>query len=174
MFFSGLKTSRVRVRVAIVVLLGATLLGTVASTAAYAQTEAEKAFVATGDALCKKGNERLAQQALAFERHRLISRKAAKSVNQRVAKPADVAEFVEKFAAKAIEIQLGELGSLKPPPSQAAAFAAALKEANRALADIKAKPNEAAYRNSFQKSAKMMSALGFRSCGQAESRSSSV
>ncbi len=144
------------------------------SSPAFAQTAAEKAFVATGDAICQKSNERLAEKALSYERHRLITRRAAKSVNQRVAKPADVAEFVSKVAISEIEMQLNELGSLKPAPSQAVAFSAALKEANRALDDIRTKPDQAAFRNPFQRSSKMFAALGFRNCGQSESRSKSV
>lgn len=171
MFVSDSKTRRVRGALIGFATLGLTFVTVASAPSASAQTPAERAFIATGDAICKKSNVRLAEKALAYERHKLISRETTKSVNLRVAKPADVAEFVEKVAVREIANQLSELGALKPAPSQATAFAAALKEANRALDDIKAKPAEAAFRNPFVRSAKMFAALGFNSCGQAESRS---
>jgi hypothetical protein len=141
---------------------------------ANAQSAPEKAFVATGDAICKKSNVRLAKQALEFERHKLITRKTARSVTLRVAKPSDVAEFVKKVAIKELQGQLDELGALTPPKSQEVAFADALREAASGLASMKAKPEDAAFENPFVKSGKMLSAMGFRSCGQNEAGSSSV
>jgi hypothetical protein len=148
--------------------------GTVFVPVANAQSAPEKAFVATGDAICKKSNVRLAKKALEFERHTLIARKTARSVTLRVAKPSDVAEFVKKVAINELQAQLDELGALTPPKSQEVAFVAALKEATTALALMKAKPEDAAFENFFSKSGKMLSAMGFKSCGQNESGSASV
>jgi hypothetical protein len=153
---------------------GLTGMGTVFVPVANAQTAPEKAFVATGDAICKKSNVRLAKKALEFERHTLMERQTARSRTLRVAKPSDVAEFVTKVATKELQAQLDELGALKPPKSQEAAFSEAIKEATSALASMKAKPQDAAFQNPFLKSGKMFSALGFKSCGQTEQRSSSV
>jgi hypothetical protein len=155
------------VSTALLVLVGGTGV-------ANAQTTPEKAFLETGDAICKKSNERLAEKALKFERFTLIKRETAKSVTQRVAKPADVAEFVTKVAIEEIQAQLNGLGELKPSKTLAPGFSAAMKEANSALAKMKAKPTEAAFANPFAKSSKMFSALGFKSCGQAEAGSKGV
>jgi hypothetical protein len=156
------------------VVFAAAIAVTAPATSAHAQTTSERNFIATGDSICKKSNERLADEALEFERHKLISRKTASSVTQRVAKPADVAEFVAKFAVKELQGQIDQLSALKPAKSQEEAFAAAMKEANKGLADMKAKPNEAAFRNPMKKAGKLLSALGFRACGQTEPSSKSV
>lgn len=166
-----LSKSVVQPFVAIVVMAG---MGIAFVPAANAQSAAEKAFVATGDAICRKSNVRLAEQALKFERHTLIERKTASSVTLRVAKPADVAEFIKKVASKELRTQLDELGELTPPKSQDLQFGQALKEAESAFAKMTAKPEESAFANPFSKSGKMFSALGFKSCGQPEGRSSSV
>ncbi len=163
-------------RVAKLVLALVTMVGieSTAAPVAYAQTAAEKAFIETGDAICKTSNQRLAAEALKFERHTLIKRKAARSVRQRVAKPTDVAEFVSKIAIKEIQGQLDELGALTPSKELAKQFAAAMDESKAALARMKAKPEDAAFQNPFAKSAKMFSSLGFKSCGQTESASEGI
>jgi hypothetical protein len=158
----------------LVVLLGVSIPLMVRAGEANAQTTSERNFIATGDSICKKSNERLADEALEFERHKLISRKTASSVTQRVAKPADVAEFVTKFALKELQGQIDQLGALKPAKSQEEAFAAAMKEAAKGLADMKAKPAEAAFRNPMKKAGKLLSSMGFKECGQTEPSSKSI
>ena len=164
------KRLRFAVGITAIVVGGAT----VSAPGALAQSDPAKGFALQADAICKGSNERLATAAKGYERHVLLRRRAARSQKQKVAKPADVSEFITKVAAVEIRKNLDQLAALKAPDKQGPLFDAALKEANSAYAVMIAKPNEVAYLNPFLKAGKQFAALGIAACGQTVSGSDSA
>lgn len=134
--------------------------------AAQAPTAARQTFVDAADKICGASNARLAKAAAAYERHVAVSTSGAHAKKRKVAKPADVAQFVREVAATELEGQLKQLRLAVPPKADAKAWSSLLDDADKALARVLARPDLAALEDPFKPVSKDFRAFGFGACGQ--------
>jgi len=155
-------------RSALAALLVAVSLPVLATAPAPAQetTAARQAFIDAADKICGAANARLGRAAATYERHVAVQTSGAGTKNRKVAKPADVAEFVRAVAIKELESQLKQLRLTVAPKGDAKAWSELLGDAEKALARLKARPDRAAFDDPFAQVSKDFRAFGFGACGQ--------
>ena len=159
-------------RRSLMVLVGA---GTLAATsgmvhpanAAETVDPAHGVYVSAADKICKTSNDKLVEAAKDYEKHLVVIRRGAKTHRHKVAKPAEVAAFIDKIALAELTSQYDQLERLVPPTTDKAAVTAFLKDGRTAIAALKANPANATYDDPFAKIGKQMKSFGYSACGQA-------
>lgn len=129
-------------------------------------TTARTAFIGAGDKICQASNDRLIAQVKSYETHEVAKAKGARSKKTKVAKPEQVAAFLQKIGFQEIAEELRQLRFLKPPASDAKAVDAMLTGAEEALAKAKKDPTKVAHDDPFSKVSKDFVSFGFTVCGK--------
>jgi hypothetical protein len=141
------------------------LLAPFSSVSAAETATARATFIAAADKVCQDSNTRLVTAAHEFERHTLSRADGAGSKKRKVAKPSDVREFIETVAVKELTNTLASLDLLQAPTRDRTTYRQLLTDTKKALAAIKAKPGEAAWKDPFSQVSKRYVAFGFQVCG---------
>ena len=146
----------------------AALLG-LPHTAIAAETvdPAHGVYLAAADKICKTSNDKLVEAAKDYEKHLIVIRRGAKSIRHKVAKPIEVAAFINKVALAELNSQFDQLDRLVAPASDKVSVTGFLKDGRAAIATLKVKPSDATYDDPFNKLGKQMKSFGYKDCGQA-------
>lgn len=142
------------------------LITTTPAHAADAAAGARTTYLAQLDKACALTNQRLANAAKDYERHITISQKGASSKKTRIGKPADVAEFIDKVAAREMTDLFVKLKSTSVPAEEQTAMTRLFADADKALASMKAAPEKVAFTDPFGPVVKQFRQLGFVECGR--------
>ena len=132
---------------------------------AQAATSPRQALIDTGDAICKASNESLLAAAKTYETHTIAKASGASTNKKKVARPADVAEFIEKFAANQLKSTIANLRALPAPVVDRTEYAGLLARTEKALETAVAKPKAAAWIDPFKNVSEAYVTFGFAVCG---------
>jgi hypothetical protein len=132
---------------------------------ANAAAPTRQALIASADAICKASNESLVNAAKAYEKHTIAKASGAKTSKKKVAKPAEVGEFIKTVAKDKLEGTIANLRLLQAPSADRQEYADLLTATEKALAAAVAKPNQAAWTDPFKDVSARYVTFGFAVCG---------
>jgi hypothetical protein len=140
-------------------------LGSASAPAAQAATPTRQALINSADAICKASNESLLAAAKSYEKYTIAQASGAKTSKKRVAKPAEVGDFIQAVAKGQLEATISNLRLLQAPAADRKEYADLLTATEKALAVAVAKPNEAAWTDPFKTVSASYITFGFSVCG---------
>ncbi len=128
-------------------------------------TPTRQALINSADAICKASNESLLAAAKEYEKYTIAQASGAKTSKKRVAKPAEVGQFIRNVAKSQLEGTIANLRLLQAPAADRKEYADLLTATEKALALAVAKPNEAAWTDPFKAVSADYITFGFAVCG---------
>ena len=137
----------------------------IAMGSAQAATPTRQALINSADAICKASNESLLAAAKSYEKYTIAQASGAKTSKKRVAKPAEVGEFIKVVAKGQLEATISNLRLLQAPAADRKEYADLLTATEKALEVAVAKPNEAAWTDPFKTVSASYITFGFSVCG---------
>ena len=148
-------------------LASVTLIAVALLNAPLAQgaTPTRQALINSADAICKASNESLRAAAKEYEKYTIAQASGAKTSKKRVAKPAEVGQFIKNVAKVRLGGTIANLKALQAPAADRKEYADLLTATEKALASAVAKPNEAAWTDPFKAVSADYITFGFAVCG---------
>lgn len=147
------------------VMAALTAVGAGGAARAAEATSERTPFIAAADKICQAANDRLLAQVKQYETHDVAKARGARSKKTKVAKPEQVAAFLQKTGIREVTEELRQLRFLKPPAADEKLVDAMLTKAEAALAKVKSDPAKVAHDDPFAKVSKEFVAFGFAVCG---------